>query len=158
MVAAVANGGKVLKPRLVDRIEPQDNDPTQPVTEFPRGVVRDHLRVSQRTLKQIREAMLADVEDKTEGTGRYAAVPGIRICAKTGTAQVTDERNRVVDQTTWFASYAPYEEPRYVVLVMVESGISGGGTCGPVAREIYTAILKQETYRAKSPRIAGVNR
>jgi penicillin-binding protein 2 len=46
---------------------------------------------------------------------------------------------------TWFDSYAPYEDPRYVVVVMVEDGASGGGTCGPVAEKIYAAILKEET-------------
>jgi cell division protein FtsI/penicillin-binding protein 2 len=92
--------------------------------------------------------MLADVEDEKEGSGRLAAVPGMRICAKTGTAQVTDPSNRVIDHTTWFASYAPYEKPRYVVLVMVESGKSGGETCAPVAREIYKVIQYEESHRA----------
>ena len=109
------------------------------------------------TLQVIREAMLADVESE-EGTGKLAAVPGLRICAKTGTAQVTDERNKVVDHTTWFASYAPYDNPRYVVLVMVESGQSGGGTCAPVAKKIFEAIQYQETHRPRTPTIAEVGR
>jgi penicillin-binding protein 2 len=111
---------------------------------YPQGRVRDHLGVSARTLQIIREAMLADVEDVKEGSGRLAAVPGFRVCGKTGTAQVTDLQNRVIDHTVWFASYAPYENPRYVVIVMVESGKSGGGTCGPVAQKIYQAIQQYE--------------
>jgi cell division protein FtsI/penicillin-binding protein 2 len=91
--------------------------------------------------------MLAETED-AEGTGRAAAVPGLRICGKTGTAQVTDEHNRVVDHTTWFASFAPYESPRYAVVVMVESGSSGGGTCAPIAHDIYEAILAKERTSA----------
>ena len=59
---------------------------------------------------------------------RLAALDGVRICGKTGTAQVTDAANRVIDHTVWFASFAPYENPRYAVVVMVESGVSGGGT------------------------------
>jgi penicillin-binding protein 2 len=95
----------------------------------------------------VHDAMLADVEDKDEGTGRLASVEGLRICAKTGTAQVKDPHGNTIDHTTWFASFAPYENPRYVVVVMVEGGASGGGTCAPVARQIYTAIKHREATR-----------
>jgi penicillin-binding protein 2 len=152
MIAAIANGGKVLFPRLVDRVVPQDGGLPQETVEFKRGQVRGELGLSARTLQTIRDSMLADVEDKEEGTGRKAALPGLRICAKTGTAQVTDPSNRVVDHTTWFASYAPYDKPRYVVLVMVESGVSGSDTCAPVAREVYRAIQYEEAHR--SPALA----
>lgn len=143
MTAALANGGKVLWPRLVERLEPQD--PTQgdrPVV-FPVGRVREELPVRPEHLRLLREAMLADVED-ADGTGRAAAIPGFRICGKTGTAQITDARNHVIDHTTWFVSFAPYENPRYAVVVMIESGRSGAITCAPIAKEIYTAILKNE--------------
>jgi penicillin-binding protein 2 len=151
MISAIANGGKVLYPRLVDRVEPQDGGLPAETVEFKRGRVRGQLGLSARTLQVIRDSMLADVEAE-EGTGKRAAVPGMRICAKTGTAQVTDPSNRVIDLTTWFASYAPYDKPRYVVLVMVESGASGGETCAPVAREIYRTIQYEEAHR--SPALA----
>ena len=83
------------------------------------GRVRDELRVNPRNLELIRDAMLADVED-AEGTGTKAAVPGLRICAKTGTAQIKQGR-KTVGHTTWFASFAPYQNPRHVVVVMVEA-------------------------------------
>jgi penicillin-binding protein 2 len=143
MTSAVANGGKVFWPRLVARVEPQDILSGEAPTVFVQGRVRDHLGVSARSLRIVREAMLADVDDP-DGSGRLAAVAGMRICAKTGTAQVTDARNRVIDHTTWFASYAPFENPRYVVIVMVESGKSGGLTCAPVAQKIYQAIQQYE--------------
>jgi len=158
MISAIANGGKVIYPRLVDRIEPQDRTLGQETIVPERGRVRDHLPMSPRTLQVVREAMLADVEDKEEGTGKAAAVPGLRICAKTGTAQVTDPQNRVIDHTTWFASYAPFENPKYVVLVMVESGVSGGGTCAPVARKIYEAIHYREMHQPKEPKLAEAKR
>jgi len=139
VTAALANGGKVFWPRLVDRIEPPDQAVGAAVVRFPSGRLRDELHVSARNLRLLHDAMLADVEDP-EGTGRAAAVPGLRICGKTGTAQVTDEHNRLVGHTAWFISFAPYERPRYAVVVMVEGGGSGGGTCAPVAREIYTAL------------------
>ena len=91
--------------------------------------------------------MLADTEDP-EGTGKPACVPGLRICAKTGTAQNQDIHGHLASHTTWFASFAPYEKPQYAVVVMVEKGASGGVTCAPIAGKIYTAI-KQELIDAK---------
>ena len=49
-------------------------------------------------------------------------MPGLQICGKTGTAQVQNAHNQEIDRTTWFASFAPYENPQYAVVVMVESG------------------------------------
>ncbi|SPE52840.1 Penicillin-binding protein 2 [Verrucomicrobia bacterium] len=147
MTAAIANGGKVLWPRLVDRIEPQDPTSNLGTQVFPSAQVRDELGVKPRTLQLLREAMLADVED-ADGTGRQARVPNLRICGKTGTSQKKDASGKLEEHVTWFASFAPYETPHYAVLVMVEvpSGIlaSGGGDCAPIARKIYTAILERE--------------
>jgi penicillin-binding protein 2 len=142
MTSAIANGGKVLWPRLAARLESQlPGDMV--ATNLPAARLRDYLGVKPRTLEVIRAAMLADVED-SDGTGRAAQVPGFRVCGKTGTAQVMNERNQVIDHTTWFISFAPYESPRYVVVVMVESGGSGGGTCAPIAKEIYQALQRRD--------------
>jgi penicillin-binding protein 2 len=153
MTAAIANHGKVLWPRLVDRIEPPDLAYDAHPQIFPSGQVRGELGLSARTFRVVHDAMLADTEDPA-GTGRKAATPGIRICAKTGTAQVQDERNIKTGLTTWFASFAPYEQPRYAVVVMVENGVSGGVTCAPVAGKIYAAILERE--RMNSGKVEGV--
>jgi penicillin-binding protein 2 len=142
MISAIANGGKVLWPRLVQRIEPAEPHSDEPVIEFPTKPPRNELGVSERSLSITREAMLADVE--SGGTGKAALVPGMSIGGKTGTAQITDPQGRVVGHTTWFASCAPFENPRWVVVVMVEEGASGGGTCAPVAAKIYRTIQKLE--------------
>lgn len=153
MTAAIANGGKVLWPRLVDKIEPQDPASSEPATVFPSGQVRDELGLKPRTLQILREAMLADVEDN--GTGKEAKVPGLQICGKTGTSQKKDVHGNLEEHVTWFASFAPYEKPRYAVLIMVEveSGTqaSGGGTCAPIAAKIYTAILERERMNGPKP-------
>jgi len=149
MTAAVANGGKVLWPRLVERVESPDPTLGEPPVIFPPRQVRDELNISPRNLKIVQDAMLADVED-SDGTGRHAAVPGFRVCGKTGTAQIQNERNELVDHTTWFTSFGPYEHPQYAVVVMVESGASGGTTCAPVASEIYRAIVNRQ--RMSNPR------
>jgi penicillin-binding protein 2 len=141
--SAIANGGTVYWPRLVSRIEPQDPMSREAATNLPSALVCDRIGVSARSLKILHNAMLAETED-VEGTGKAAVVPGLRICGKTGTAQVEDNHNRVVDHTTWFASFAPYEKPKYAVVVMVESGTSGGESCAPIAHDIYETILEKE--------------
>jgi penicillin-binding protein 2 len=140
MVGAVANGGRLYWPRLVSAVTSQEPD-AHVIATFPAAQIRDELRVNPKNLQYIRDGMLDDVE--SGGTGKRALVEGMKICGKTGTAEV--ERNNVTDHyITWFASFAPYEAPKYVVIVMVESGSSGGGTCAPIAREVYLAIRKYE--------------
>lgn len=146
MMSAIANGGAVLWPRLVQKIEPQELAEGAVATNFPPAQVRNRLTVSQRSLKILRDAMYADVQS-AEGTGRRAAVPGFNICAKTGTAQVQDSANRLTGHNYWFASFGPYESPRYAVVVLVQSETqsgSGGEICAPIARDIYEAIVKRE--------------
>lgn len=147
MTCALANGGKVLQPRLVDRLESQDPADLEPPTVFPKGVVRDMLGVSPRSLDIVRNDMRDEVEDMSEGgTGHNARVPGLTICGKTGTAERTERG--VKRNTVWFISYAPYERPKYAVVVAVEDGASGGTTCAPIAHDIYAeGILKSEATR-----------
>ena len=144
--SAFANGGKVFWPRIVSRIEPQDTANGEVATNFPSAQIRDHLIVKPRSLKILHDAMFADVQSN-EGTGRKAAVQGFNICAKTGTAQLQDSANRLTGHNYWFASFAPYESPRYAVVVLVQSATesgSGGETCAPIAHDIYEAIVKKE--------------
>jgi penicillin-binding protein 2 len=158
LASALANGGKVLWPRLVDRIEAPDVTAGKPTTIFPGARVRDELGVKASSLQVVRKAMLADVEE--DGTGKQAYVKGMGICGKTGTAQVKNEHHETVGETTWFLSFAPYEEPRYAVVVMVEMEArrgSGGGTCGPVVRQIYTAIRDLERSGAKPETLALIH-
>lgn len=144
LISAVANGGKIYFPRLVQRVVPSDDIHNFEKVEFP-VKLRGNLNVSQQHLEFVKRAMLDDVEDP-EGTGRAAAVAGLRIAGKTGTAEV-QEGNITVDKITWFASFAPFEAPRYVVVVMVESGVSGGRTCAPIAAQIYRGLLGLERMR-----------
>ncbi len=145
MTCAIANGGRVFWPRLVARIEPADGELTDAPVRFPPTRVRDELGVRPGNLRILHEAMLADTEDE-EGTAYkafrsyYQTPERMRVCGKTGTAQVTDTKNRLTGHNLWFISFAPYEQPRYAVVVMIEGAGSGGGTCAPVASEIYAAI------------------
>jgi penicillin-binding protein 2 len=149
MTAALANGGKVLWPRLVDRVESWNPGADSASFLFEKGRIRDELRVNPANMKILHEAMLKDTE--TGGTGAKAAVPGLEICGKTGTAQVMDEHSRVIGGTTWFASFAPYANPRYAVVVMVETEVNagtGGSLCAPISGNIYKALLERERSQA----------
>jgi len=154
--SAIANGGKVIRPRLIERIEPQDPASGETATNFPSGIVLDDIGVKPRSLNILRAAMLAETED-TEGTGYPAFHQGdsslkLRVCGKTGTAQVQDSANRLTGHNYWFASFAPYENPRYAVVVMVQipmpGGGSGGTTCAPIAHDIYTEIFNKANMPA----------
>jgi penicillin-binding protein 2 len=140
--AAIANGGRVLQPRLMMEIEDQHFPGANNSFRIPPGQVLDSARVQPRHLETLRTGMLAVVED-VEGTGRRAFLPGMRIAGKTGTAQVM-HGSRLKEYITWFVSFAPYEAPRYAVVVVVEGGTAGGQTCAPLARDIYRALLDRE--------------
>lgn len=151
-MAAVANGGRVLWPQLILATNSQDEVPDPSRRPAARAQLREQLPVSPRTLAIVQEAMLADTEDG-DGSGWAAKIEGYRVCAKTGTAQMEDSTGKNYDHMTWFASYAPYEEPRYAVVVMVQSGKSGGDTCAPVAKGIYEALRKRD-QRPAATRVA----
>jgi len=146
---------RVFQPRLVSRIEPQDPLSPAAAANLPAGCVLDRLGVSARSLKILREAMLGETED-AEGTGKAARVEGLRICGKTGTAQVQNSGNQLIGHNYWFASFAPYDSPKYAVVVMVQrpevTPGSGGVICAPIAHDIYETIVKEETGAA-APKI-----
>jgi len=77
----------------------------------------------------------------TDGTGEtpFLGFPldQIPVASKTGSAQVTGDKA----STSWFASYAPANKPRYAVVMMVTQGGTGSGTSGPSVRKIYEALF-----------------
>ncbi|MDR5708326.1 MAG: penicillin-binding protein 2, partial [Armatimonadota bacterium] len=110
MMAAVANGGQVPQPRLLRSIL----SPEGRVLYTSRPVVLRRLSLPPRAWAAIREGLVAVVE---EGTGRAAAVEGLTVAGKTGSAETPRGRPHA-----WFAGYAPAEDPRLVVVVLVEHG------------------------------------
>jgi penicillin-binding protein 2 len=147
VTAAVANGGKVLRPRLVMQLEEQGS--SRPPEVMPALQVERDINVKQQHLEWVRKAMLEEVEDLKVGTGKAAYIAGMGICGKTGTAQIHTPHG--MDHVTWFVSFAPYESPKYAVVVVVETGSygSGGLLCAPKANEVYKAIQKQDQDRLK---------
>jgi hypothetical protein len=102
ITAALANGGLVLKPRLVDRLEAQDETALIPPTVFPTRQIRGELGVSAANLMLVREAMLDETEH-TEGTGRRAQASALfreSVCRRQTGRDVTVARNRVMGRAT----------------------------------------------------------
>ena len=152
MTAAIANGGKLIQPRLVLSISSLNEDSQSHSKNIPRKVLKN-LDLKDETVLLLHEAMLADVDDR-DGSGRGARVNGMSIGGKTGTAEKkvptgkfhpkTGARLFRMDHITWFVSFAPVESPRYAMVVMVESGASGGKICAPIAGRVYRAIQEIE--------------
>jgi penicillin-binding protein 2 len=143
MIAAIANGGDILQPRLVRAITRTEGGKVQLVREYPVRKRAD-LGLQPAYLKALQDSLVATVN---EGTGRRAGVSkAFQVAGKTGTAQFkTVIRGAVVvDNRAWFNGYAPAEDPRYAITIIVEGGTSGGGTAGPIIAEIMGKIHEME--------------
>ncbi len=142
MISAVANGGVLFKPRLVQRVERADG---QLLYSDP-GLVNGHLALSPMVWAFLKQSLLDVVN---EGTGAEARIPGIDIAGKTGTAQtIANSRVQRGQDHAWFASFAQVHDPQYVVVVLVERGGKGGHIAAPIARQIYNAIFLEKVASA----------
>ncbi|GHH90334.1 penicillin-binding transpeptidase domain-containing protein [Streptomyces capillispiralis] len=140
VAAAVASGGQVREPYLVERTTRAGGGTVSAAGARP---VRRAMHPA--TAMRMRELMRGVVED---GTGKKAAIPGTVVGGKTGTAQ--HGLGNSGTPYAWFISWAQREEdmePRVAVAVVVEDAanrreISGGGTAAPIARAVMEAVLK----------------
>ena len=123
---ALANGGRVLHPRLL------------PDPAAPNGVILHRLNLDASMMETVRGGML-DVIQAPRGTGRRAAVSGLTFAGKTGTAEYGSAANR--RKHTWMIAFAPFDEPRVAMAILVEDGESGGLTVAPVVRQLLQFIF-----------------
>ncbi len=154
--ASLANGGKVLEPRLVrSRFDSQGALVEQPAVK-----VVGNAPVGESALAAVRGGLEAVVMDPG-GTGGRARVPGWRVAGKTGTAQVVslkhtenlgDEIPVKYRDHAWFAAFAPAEAPEIAVVVLVEHGGGGGAVAAPIAGQVIAAWFEG---RVPAPRVAG---
>ncbi len=135
--AAIANGGTMWKPTVGRAV-------ITPTGELVREIEPEKvgkLPVSNKTLKFLKKSLRAVI---TSGTAqwRFAGMP-IAVSGKTGTGEVYGKNpdGSSKDTTSWFASYAPSDAPRYAVVMMISQGGTGSGTSGPSVRKIYEAIF-----------------
>jgi penicillin-binding protein 2 len=145
--SALANGGTVFRPRLIEEIIPPGQGAPR---VFPVQML-NQIRWSEASIQAVRQAM-EDVVASPQGTGRKAAVAGLRVAAKTGTAEWRKAENR---KLAWMMAFAPADQPRVAMVVMLEDSISGGTSAAPVTRQVLEAIFQSpDKHRAEGD--AGV--
>ncbi len=133
VAAAVANGGKLMKPHLTDRIVDPDGRTTEKIEPEVQSTV---MRPS--TAEQVRTMMEAVVE---RGTGTQGAIAGVRVAGKTGTAE-TQVGKTIND--VWFIAFAPSRDPRVAIAVNVQKVPGfGGEIAAPIARDVMATLLKR---------------
>ena len=131
VAAAVANRGRLMKPRLTERVVRKDGRVQERIEPDLQAVV-----MKPETAEELAGMMSRVVE---EGTGTAAALSGITVAGKTGTAEVG--ANREFTQP-WFICFAPVENPRMAVAVTVERTTGQGGTvAAPIAKSVLEALL-----------------
>jgi penicillin-binding protein 2B len=138
-VAAVANGGQLMQPHLVKSIA----DPAAGTKQvFEPKVVRQV--ISPESARKVGDYLESVVSDQKIGTGKNAYIPGYRIAGKTGTAQkVIDGKYSPNKYVVSFIGYAPVEDPKIVLYVIVDepqTALAGGST---VAAPIFKKIMEQ---------------
>ena len=151
--AALANGGDVYVPQIVERIESPDGAVLQ---EFP-PAVRHHIDLNPVDLERVRAGLRGVVAEPHGTAHRAAFIPEVEIAGKTGTAQVSRVARQGEDARrawymgrdhAWFAAFAPYQNPEVAIVVLVEHGGSGGDEAAPVAaqvlRDYFTRIRPGE--------------
>jgi peptidoglycan glycosyltransferase len=133
VVSAVANGGKLMKPHLVDRVTDADGRIQEEVEP---EVYRQAMKASSAA--QLRQ-MMGEVVD--EGTGVAANLgTGVRVGGKTGTAELGNVSAGI--NNLWFVGFAPLENPKVAVAVIVENTAGQGGqVAAPIAKSVIQAAL-----------------
>ena len=157
---AVANGGTLWYPRIVDRVQTGEG---RVVYNF-EPKVRKKLNIEDAHLDVIRRGLRRAV-NREEGTAYDARLEDIEVAGKTGTAQVhaigevrIKNRNKVfrLRDHAWFAAYAPADDPEIVVAVFLEHAGHGGQEAGPVAKHILETYFNPSNEAALARKIDGL--
>jgi penicillin-binding protein 2 len=158
LAAEVAEGGIRYRPHFVKRIEALDGSTVKAYE--PEVEARIPLTPEQ---KEILQQGACGVVNSPMGTARKAAIPGIEVCGKTGTAQVVKEAAgaRVKEDALpwryrdhgWFIAWAPGNDPRIAIACVIEHGGHGGSAAAPVVRAVLVKYF--QLYPPSQPLPAG---
>jgi peptidoglycan glycosyltransferase len=128
LASAFANNGKIMTPYLVQQVTAPNGEVIKqysasewlnPVNTTNAGLIRD---------------MMVNVVD--DGTGIAAKISGMKVAGKTGTAE-----NPHGAPHAWFIGFAPANQPKIAIAVVVENGGSGGAIAAPIARQLFSQVL-----------------
>jgi penicillin-binding protein 2 len=145
MMSAVANGGHFYRPLLLMQTRNRETGEVgvfSPEEEKTKAIMFD-----PKVLEEVRSA-LAGVVNEPGGTAHGAATPLATVAGKTGTAQVIAQKvaGRTLSEETkdhaWFVGFAPVENPKIAVAVVVEHGGHGGSAAAPIAKKVIEEYLK----------------
>jgi len=145
LYAALGNGGVIYKPRLMSRIVSHNGESIKNQTE-----IVGSLPVSEKNLDILKEALLG-VTVNEHGTARVAALPGIGVAGKTGTAQ-----NPHGDDHAWFICFAPIENPEIAIAVLVENAGHGGSVAAPLAKKILDKYFENRLADISAEKKTGI--
>jgi penicillin-binding protein 2 len=142
--SAIANGGYIVQPHLGKKIvDAQGNMVRDLQAAKPRKI-----DISQSTLDVVHRGLYEAANSSTGTSSAVFAGYPVEVAGKTGTAEVFG-----AGDYAWYASYAPANDPKYVVVVMVEQGGHGGTVAAPAARLIYDSL-----FQIKSEKVTGAAR
>jgi peptidoglycan glycosyltransferase len=131
VTATIANGGLLMRPYVVERVMAPDGSTVTRTKPDTLGRA-----ISENTANDVTTMMEAVVQG---GTGTAAQLPGIRVAGKTGTAETGESHVN----TTWFICFAPVENPKVAVAVVLErQSATGGTTAAPIAKSIMEALIR----------------
>ena len=128
---AFANDGVVMQPQLVQSVRTGDLSTVSELT--PKEVGQP---LSAANAAQMRQMMVGVVED---GTGSAAAIDGVEVGGKTGTAEWGEDRS----PHSWYVGYGQTDEQKIAVAVVVEEGGYGSRTAAPIARDVMEAVIQR---------------
>ena len=146
--SAIANAGTLFTPQVVEEIRSPAGEVLKRFSPQKRGA----LPASKDSITRVKAALKGVTHDEG-GTAVFLKTSGLRIAGKTGTAQVSKlvKRTKNIKEIAyalrdhaWFAGYAPYDDPRIAVVVLVEHGGFGASAAAPVARDVIKAYLAGE--------------
>ncbi|OEU61425.1 MAG: penicillin-binding protein 2 [Desulfuromonadales bacterium C00003094] len=146
MMATVANGGNVLRPYLVKRIENMDGN----VQLKPKPQIMQQAHLDQAQLDTLRQALKA-VVNEPHGTAWMSRIKELPFSGKTGTSQVVHQRKRRKKDVeipyrlrdhALFTAYAPAANPEIAVAVVVEHGSHGSSAAAPIAKTMFESYFK----------------
>jgi penicillin-binding protein 2 len=150
----IANKGYYYIPHLVNRIEAENANDT----------LLKKYRVKHEVLTNIEndvyDVVTAGMQDVVEvGTGRSARIPGINLCAKTGTAQnmiVLDGKRYELKENSTFVCFAPREDPKIAIAVVVENAGAGGTWAGPIASLLVEKYLRDTLSQERLKKVEEI--